>query len=329
MEQFTAKRLASLLPIAVLLYVLPFVLSAAVLPEATRLVVLAGTAMCLNLLVGTTGLISLGQGLFLGFGAYVVAIANIRFGMSYWTAGLIAVVVAVPLSLLVGLISLRARHLFFGLLTLAIGQVAFVWVVGHYKLTGGDDGLVGVTVPAWLDSETAKHFFAVTVMLAVSVGLLKLLASPFGTILAAIRDNSDRVASLGGNPRLHELAAMVATGTLGAVFGVVNAGTEGSVDAHLFFWTTSAMLLNMIALGGRSIFLGPLLGAVILEVSRAWVQAHSSNADLVVGGLVILCAVLFPEGVGPPVKKYFQRHLGRRAAGDEAPALVDPAGGKQ
>ena len=167
-----------------------------------------------------------------------------------------------------------------------------------YDLTGGDDGLNGVVVPAWLDSGLPRHFVAVAIMVAVGLFLLRLLASPFGAMLMAVRDNADRIASLGGNPWFYEIAAMMVAGVLGTIFGVVSATTEGNVDPSMFSWMTSAMLLMMVALGGRATFIGPVIGAVVLELSRVYVQMRSSNSDLVVGLIVIACAVLFPEGLG-------------------------------
>lgn len=299
MKPFSAKTVLVAFFAAGALCLLPNAAPPAYLPEVTRLVILAGTAMSLNLLVGTTGLLSLGQGLFFGLGAYVVAIGMIRYGLSYWSALALAIVLSVPVSLLGALISLRARHLFFGLLTLAIGQVAFVFAVSSYNLTGGDDGLVGVTLPEWLGSGAAQFRFAAIITVVACLVLLKIASSPFGAMLGAVRENADRVASLGGNPRRFELAAFMIAGAFGALFGALLAGVEGSVDPHLFSWVTSAMLLMMIALGGRSVFLGPVLGTLVLEIPRAYVQVHSSNADLVVGTLVILCALVFPEGIAP------------------------------
>lgn len=317
MQYFDKKNIGALCAVGGVFCVLPFVMPTSMLPELTRLVVLAGAAMTLNLLVGATGLISMGQGLFFGFGAYAVAIGTIKLGVPYWRAALFGLVVAVPLSAVVALISLRARHLFFGLLTLAIGQVAFVLVARSYELTGGDDGLVGVAIPAWLEPDMARHLLAVGVLVGVGLFLLRLLASPFGTMLGAVRDNADRIASLGGNPKLYEIMAMVIAGTLGTVFGILSATTEGNVDPQMFSWATSAMLLMMVALGGRSLFLGPILGTVLLELSRAYTQIHSANADLVVGVLVIVCAVLFPEGLAPPVNDFIGRRLtGRLSRGD-------------
>jgi len=303
MEQFTAKRLCALMAIGAAFYLAPFVVSRAALPEATRLAVLAGTAVSLNLLVGTTGLISLAQGLFLGFGAYVVALSTIRYGQSYYEGALIALATSIPLAALVALISLRARHLFFGLLTMAIGQVAFYFVSSNYELTGGEDGLAGVVVPHWLDGELSHHIFAVTALLALCVVLLRLLGSPFGAMLVAIRDNPHRVASLGGNPKTFEFVAFVISGTVAAIFGVVFAGVEGNVDPTMISWTTSNLIIVMIALGGRFTFLGPIFGAVILESTRAYIQAHSANADLVVGVVIIVCTLMFPGGLGEIVKR--------------------------
>jgi branched-chain amino acid transport system permease protein len=223
-------------------------------------------------------------------------------------------VVAIPLSALVALVSLRARHMFFGLITLAIGQVGFVFVSRNYSLTGGDDGLTGVVVPEWLDNDVSRHFLALAVFVIVGLLLLRVLASPFGAMLSAVRDNPNRVASLGANPKVFEFAAMLLAGCLGTVFGALWAYTQGSVEPSVVSWVTSAMLLMMVALGGRSLFIGPAIGAIVLELSRTYVQARSSNGDLVVGSIVIACAIFFPEGVGVALRDAVQRAKGRRGA---------------
>lgn len=325
MQEFSRGRLLSLLALGAFMCLLPAVLSPALLPEATRLVLLAGCAMSLNLLVGATGLISMGQGVLFGVGAYTVAVGTIKFGLNYWQAAGLALLASLPLGLLVALISLRARHLFYGLLTMAIGQVAFVLISRGYKWTGGDEGLVGVRLPAWLDNDVAQHYLAVGVMLLVALVLLRVLASPFGAMLGAVRDNADRVASTGANPKLYEIAAMVLAGFLAALLGVAWACTEGAVEPNLLSWVTSTMLLMMVALGGRGTFLGPVLGTVVLEVSRAWVQSFSTHSDLVVGVLVILCAILFPEGIGPQLAR-LKRRRPPALAGDESLQLHEAAG---
>ncbi|MFT3721660.1 branched-chain amino acid ABC transporter permease [Pseudorhodoferax sp.] len=317
MELFSLSRLLGIALFGVAMCLLPLVVSPALLPEATRIVLLAGGAMALNLLVGATGLISMGMGVFFGLGAYVVAIGVMKFDIGFWQAAGLALAISLPLGLLIAVISLRARHLFFGLLTMAIGQVAFVLVSRNYRLTGGDEGLVGIPIPEWLDSDVVQHYVAVAAMLLVAVVLLRLLASPFGAMLGAVRDNADRVASTGANPKLYEITAMVIAGFLTTLLGVVWAGTEGAVEPQLTAWMTSMMLLMMVALGGRRSFLGPVVGAIVLEASRAWVQSFSPHSDLMVGVLVILCALLFREGIGPRIAQLapWRRHHDTGTAG--------------
>lgn len=320
MESLSLRRLSILVLLGAAAALLPWIVPEAYLRGVTRIVMLSGAVMSLNLLIGSAGLVSMGHGLFLGVGAYVVAILNVKYGVGVGWAALCAIGVSLLVAAVAGIVALRARLLFFALLTLALGQVAFVFVARNYTLTGGDDGLVGITLPTWLDNEVAQHLFAVGVTTAVCVLLMVLLASPFGATLRAVRDNADRVASLGGNPKRYEFGAFVIAGVLGSIMGIVAAMTAQAVEPNLVSWTTGATLLVMVALGGRFTFFGPILGVIILETTRTLVQAHSSHADLVVGLLVVLCAITFPEGIGPRLQALW---LARRPAARLGGRAVD------
>ncbi len=296
-----------ILSLGILAALLAWIIPDSRLPPITRTVVLAGAAMSLNLLIGNAGLISMGHGLFLGLGAYVVAVANVKHGVPILWCAAGALVASVVVGMIAAGIALRARLLFFALLTLALSQVGFVFVARNYALTGGDDGLVGVQVPSWLDGDVPEHLLAVVVTTLVCILLTVLLASPFGATLRAVRDNSERVASLGGNPKVFEFVAFVIAGVLGSTMGIVAAITDRAVEPGLISWTTGAILLVMVALGGRFTFFGPIIGAVVLELTRAYVQAFSTHADLVVGLIVILCALAFPEGIAPRVQGWWGR----------------------
>ena len=326
MEKFTLQRFLGLLAVGIVLCFVPMMIKASLLPEATRLVVLAGTAMVLNLLVGTTGLTSMGLGLLFGLGAYVVAVGLVKFGLSYGQTAVLALALSIPVSLLTAVIALRARHLFFGLLTMAMGQVAYVIVSRGFRLTGGDEGLVVTGLPDMLDSSKVQYYTALGALLLVALILMRVLASPFGALLGAVRDNYDRVASTGANPKHYEIAAMVLAGFLATGLGVIWSGTETSVDPSLLSWVTSTMLLMMVAIGGRRTFLGPLLGAAILEVSRAYVQSFSTHSNLVVGALVILCAVSFPEGIGPQLSPADPRFQGSAPWGMRRERVLEATG---
>jgi len=311
-ERLSGTRIASVLILAVVAAALAWVVSPAALPGVTRIVVLAGAVMSLNLLIGNLGLISMGHGLFIGAGAYIVAVANVKYGVPVGQGALLAIGGAVLLAIVTGFMVLRARALFFALLTLAFSQVAFVFVARDYSLTGGDDGLVGIDIPAWLDGDVQKHLLAVATTTLVCLLILIMLASPFGATLRAIRDNRDRVASLGANPTFHEFVGYIIASALGAMVGVTAAVTREAVEPGVFSWVTGATLLVMVALGGRSAFFGPIVGLAILELTRSWVQSFSEHGDLAIGALVILCALLFPEGVAPWANDVFAAHRARK-----------------
>jgi branched-chain amino acid transport system permease protein len=298
MEQLSLARVTLILLLGAMAAALVLIVPPAYLPGVTRTVALAGAAMSLNLLIGNVGLISIGHGLFVGLGAYCVAIANLKFGYSIWVGIAAGIAASAIVSAAVAAISLRARHLFFALLTLAIGQVAFVFVTRNYEWTGGDDGLVGIRVPAWLESDVAQHLFAVSVTTAIVLLILAILSSPFGTTLRAVRDNRERVASLGVNPKVVEFAAMVIAGILGTISGTLFAVTDQYVGPTILTWVVSATLLVMVALGGRSMFFGPIIGVAVLETIRNFLHGATEYSNMIVGAIIILCAIAFPEGIG-------------------------------
>jgi branched-chain amino acid transport system permease protein len=313
MQQVSAPRILLIVMLGCLVASLPLFVPISHMPGVTRTVVLAGAAMTLNVLIGNTGLLSMGQGLFVGLGAYAVAIGGVKFGLSIFSGLALGLLASVVLGGLVAAIALRARHLFFSLLTMAIGSVAYVFVTSSYQWTGGDDGLVGYPLPSWLQSDLEKHLFAVTVITAITIAILLILASPFGVAMRAVRDNPERVASLGANPKKVEFAAMVLAGALGTICGSVLAITDESVSpATTFSWMVSANLMVMVAVGGRSMFLGPILGVAIIESVRNYIQGFSEHSDLVVGGLIMCCAIAFPEGIGRTITDY----VGRRGTGN-------------
>lgn len=322
MERLSRTNVLVLVLLGIAVALLALVIPPAHLSGVGRTVMFAGAVMSLNLLVGNAGLISIGHGLFLGLGAYAVAIANITYGIAVGWAALIAISAAFVMAAITGAIALRARHLFFALLTLALGQVAFIWVSHNYDLTGGDDGLIGIEIPLWLWGDVQQYLLAVISTTLICLAMLVLLASPFGAALRAVRDNPQRVASLGQNPKIIEFAAFVISGVFGTLSGVIAALIDLSVSPETFSWVTGATLLVMVALGGRFSFYGPIVGVIILETSRTLVQMYSTHADLVVGLLVVLCAVLVPEGIVPPIKAWFaQRALPRPEP--EKPALPE------
>jgi branched-chain amino acid transport system permease protein len=317
LEHFSFQRVANILLLGCFAALLSFVVPVQFLPGITRTIVFAGAAMTLNLLIGNTGLLSLCQGLFMGLGAYAVALGNTRFGIPVFPALAIGLVLSVPFGALIAAIALRARHLFFGLLTLAICQVGYVLLTTNYDWTGGDDGVVGIELPSWLQSDVAQNLFVAAGVTIIVLFILFVLSTPFGVVMRGVRDNPERVASLGANPKAIEFTAMMLSGFLATICGGMLAISDQSVSPVTASWVLSANLLVMVALGGRSFFFGPILGVVILETVRNFVQGYSEHSDLVVGMIIICCALVFPEGITSKVSEYV-REFGKSSKRTDA-----------
>ena len=287
-------------PVAVIVVVLalmPSVLSAVSLLNVQDAIGLALFACATNLLVGYGGLVSFGQGAFYGTGAYVVALAWLHHVTSFWVSFIAAPFVGAAAALLVGLIALRTRRLYFALLTLAFSQLLYVIVEQQTSFTGGANGVFGAILPSILVNPDNAYYFTLAVAAVALLALWKITRSPFGMTLRAIRENRERAEALGVNVFAHQLLAFVFAGAFCALAGTLFVVLDQSANPELLNWTQSGYPIFMAVIGGLYLFLGPALGALIFEQGRDVVLAHFSDWQLVFG-LILLVIVLFaPDGV--------------------------------
>lgn len=287
-------------PMAVIVAVLalmPSIVSTASLLNVQDAIGLALFACATNLLVGYGGLVSFGQGAFYGTGAYVVALAWLHGLTSFWISFIAAPFVGAAVALLVGLIALRTRRLYFALLTLAFSQLLYVIVEQQTSFTGGANGVFGAMLPSFLASQHNAYYFTLAVAAAGLLALWKITRSPFGMTLRAIRENRERAEALGVNVFAHQLLAFVFAGAFCALAGALFVVLDQSANPDLLNWTQSGYPIFMAVIGGQFLFLGPALGALIFEQGRDVVLASFADWQLVFG-LLLLAIVLFaPDGV--------------------------------
>jgi len=294
------------LAILLVLFLLQFVLPAYHHTTVARIMVLASFAVGYNILLGYTGLMSLGHAMFFSAGMYGAGLGIYHLGLSGlqgFGAGLLC---AVVLSLVFGLIALRTTGVSFLIVTLMFGQAVFLSLLYFNEITLGQDGfslsqslkplnLGGAEVPfsdpdvkynlAWL-------LFAVCFLLSAA-----LVLSPAGRVLIAIRENEERTKLLGYNTYLYKLFSLVASGTI--------AGAAGAVHALLFSYvgTTFAEIHHSISpllwtlLGGMGTTLGPLLGTGIMHYLIDITSGLTSGYLFVVGGALLLLVLWFPQGL--------------------------------
>jgi branched-chain amino acid transport system permease protein len=293
----------------------PF-LSSFLLSLLTQALIYAILAMSLDLILGYTGLSSLGHAAYLGLGAYSVGILTTRHAAGFGTTLAAGVLLAVAVAAVFGLIALRASGVYFLMITLALGMV--VWGLAHrwVSLTQGDNGIASVPRPAGLAvslaSGTAYYYFALAGLVAAFLLLRTVVGSPFGRTLVGIRESESRMRTLGYHVWLHKYLAFVIAGGVGGFAGVLWAYFNGFVSPADLELATSVEVLLMVALGGRGTLLGPVLGAGLIVLLKNLVSVYTHRWLLILGAVYIGTIVYAPEGILGAVRQWRTRTKGDR-----------------
>jgi branched-chain amino acid transport system permease protein len=199
--------------------------------------------------------------------------------------------------LLIGWFCVRLTKLYFGMLQISLGSLLWAITFRWYGLTGGDDGIHGIAVPAFLSSTTNAYYFVLLFFVLCLIVMYLIFKSPFGTTLQAIRDNPERCSAVGINVRRHQLMGIVIATFFAGVAGALFVILERSVFPELLFWVLSLEIFIMCLLGGWFTFAGPVLGAAITVALRTFVGAYTEYWTLILGCLLILLIFFLPEGV--------------------------------
>jgi branched-chain amino acid transport system permease protein len=288
--------------LAVLLVVAPPVLPTYWVGLLTEMVILAVLAMSLDLLLGYTGLPSLGHAGFFGVAAYALAVLSTRYQLGFWTCVFGAVLVGTMMSALVGLIVSHVRDVYFLMITLAIGMV--LWGVSNrwIPMTGGDNGLSGIPrleAHAGLPFAGPTAFYYVTLsVFALSAAIMALLVrSPFGLTLLGVRESESRMKSLGFNTWLHCYLSFVLSGLFASVAGVMWAYYNGFVSPTYLDLTASSELFLMVTLGGPATLIGPVVGAGAIVLLKNVISAYTARWLLILGIVYIVAILGAPKGL--------------------------------
>ncbi|MGB3210395.1 MAG: branched-chain amino acid ABC transporter permease [Desulforhopalus sp.] len=255
-------------------------------------------AISFNMLWGVTGMLSFGQALYFGIGGYSIGLTIHYLGSNWYLPSLvIAVMIAIIVSFLLGLLVIRVGGVYFTMLTLAFGQLAWQIMFKLYTFTGGDDGIQGFILPGILSNKIVYYYF-VMVLVLLSIWFLKRVAySPFGMILRCVRQNPDRVRFLGRRVRRNQLRVYVISSVFASLAGALMVGVDNSAHTDMFFWTTSGEVILMSVLGGISQFFGPLIGAISIILIEDIVGAYTEYWSLIIGMIILLMVIVFPKGI--------------------------------
>jgi branched-chain amino acid transport system permease protein len=292
------------LAFALVFAVFPFVVPYKAL--ATQVLIYGLFALGYNLLYGYTGLLSFGHAAYWGLGAYGtgIALARLQIG-SLWGALGAGLLLAGVGGIVVGFFCLRRRGIYFAMLSLAFAQLLYFIAFHLADITGGDDGLRGVGVPPLrltgitlaLDSSLAFYYFAFAVVTLAMLALKRILDSPFGAVLQAIRENSDRAVACGYDIRRIKLLSFVFSALFCGLAGALDALRLGVVPVESLYWTTSGQVVIMTLLGGAGTFFGPFVGAATFLVLEDRLSLLTESWPLVIGAIFVLFVLFLPRGV--------------------------------
>ena len=280
----------------------PPLLSSFLLALLTQAVIYAILAMSLDIILGYTGLASLGHAAYLGLGAYSVGILATKYGAPFWVTLVVGILLATAVAAIFGLVALRATGVYFLMITLALGMV--VWGLAHrwVSLTQGDNGISGVPRPElglpWsFNKGIAFYYLAFIAFVLAFVALRTIVRSPFGQTLVGIRESESRMRTLGYHVWLHKYLGFVIAGGVGGFAGVFWAYYNGFVSPADLELSTSVEILLMVALGGRGTLLGPALGAALIVGLKNLVSVYTHRWLLILGAVYIGTIVYAPEGI--------------------------------
>ncbi len=273
---------------------------------ATQVLVYGLFALGFNVLYGYAGLLSFGHAAFWGLGAYGTGIAMAKYKLaSVWGGLACGLLLAVAGGAVVGFLCLRRRGIYFAMLTLAFAQLFYFIAFHAADLTGGDDGLRGIpalplgvfgaSIP--LRTPLAFHYFALAWVALAVAGLKRVLDSPFGAVLVAIRENPDRAAACGYDVARVRLLAFVVSAFITGLAGSLDALRLTVVPVEALYWSTSGQVVIMTLLGGAGTFFGPFVGAATYLVLEDRLSLVTDSWPLVIGATFMAFVLFLPRGI--------------------------------
>lgn len=283
---------------------------------ATEALIFAGLALSVDILLGYTGLLSLGQALYFGLGAYISALV-LKEVPSFWIAMATVLVASLVIGAIAGLIANRVRGVYFALVTFGLAQVA-ARAVYNTRSLGASDGLIGVPIVpinlgfGTLMSNSPAGFFIFTLGFIVVLYLISayVLDTPFGRILVALRANERRVPFLGYSTRNARVAAYVLAAVVAALSGALYPMLRGFVSPELLFFSTSGNAVITVVTGGVGTLAGALYGGVILTVLKSVIGSMTEHHLIVIGLMFMAVVIFLPKGLMGLIRPPIERMLG-------------------
>ena len=272
---------------------------------AANILVLGLFALGFNLLFGYTGLLSFGHAALLGAGAYGCGIAIVHYGWHPILAMVGGTALATGIAVVMGYLAIRTRGIYFAMTTLALSMCVYYAFYQAERFTGGENGLRGINVPSLslpgfslnLLNPTTKYY-AMLAVVGLAIWLFsRILSSPFGAVLEAIRENENRAQACGYDVRRTKLVAFILSGAFCGLAGALQAIHLSIVPIETMHYSPSGQAVMMALLGGMGTFFGPFVGAGVFLLLQDVFSSLTSHWQLLVGAIFIAFVLFLPLGI--------------------------------
>ncbi len=285
------------------LMVFPFIMPYEAL--AINILIFGLFAMGFNLLFGYMGLLSFGHAAFLGIGSYLTGIGIVHYGMSWGTAILVGVIGAAIGGLIMGFLAIRTRGIYFSMVTLALGQIVFYGFYKAESLTGGENGLRGVRVdsfnifgvPVDFLNPLVKYYIILFFVVIALWLISRILSSPLGAVMEAIRENEKRAAACGFDVARTKLLVFVLSAAICGLAGSLRALHLSIVPIDSLHYLQSGQAVMMSILGGMGTFFGPFVGAAVMLYLEDVITTLTKHWMAVIGLVFMFFVLFFPKGI--------------------------------
>ena len=292
---------------------------------ASQVLIAALFALSLNLLVGYAGLTSLGHAGYLGLAGYLSGWLALNMQWGHVGSGIAALAITTVIAALFGLVALRATGLSFLMITLAFGQILWGIAYRWASVTGGDNGLSGLTRPAPFGLDLGRadvfYYFTLAVFLIVWAVMALWVRSPFGASICGTRDQPRRMSALGYNVWLIRWITFIVSGFFGAVAGLMYVYYHQFISPHSLSLANSAEMLLMVIAGGPGTLVGPVVGAALVVLLKNVASAYIDRWIMLLGFVFIFIVMFVPGGLVPGFRRAMQR-LRKRSSGPAPSAAV-------
>jgi branched-chain amino acid transport system permease protein len=299
--EFAKVHRASIASLVVLVFplVMPFTALAA------NILIYGLYALGFNLVYGYLGLLSFGHAALFGTGAYLCGIAIVHFGLPWYAAILLGIFGGLLMAAVIGVLAIRTRGIYFAMVTMALSQCVYYLFYQAVDWTGGENGLRGINVHEisvfglkldFINPLTRYYVIAAFVIAAFFV-LSRILASPFGAVIEAVRENEARAKASGYNVTATRLITFVLSGGFCGLAGALQALHLSIVPIEILHYDTSGEVVMIALLGGMGTFFGPMVGAAAFLMLENLVSTWTVHWQLIVGAVFMICVLFFPAGI--------------------------------